>query len=84
MILYTSLLGVMSRESNYIKMRNSYKVRGIDRMTGKDKQRTINKDKGLGREKEIKLYRGGRVKEREGVGERERMKEFIYRMNEKR
>ena len=80
MILYTSLLGVMSRESNYIKMRNSYKVRGIDRMTGKDKQRTINKDKGLGREKEIKLYRGGRVKEREGVGEREN--ERVYLQNE--
>ena len=80
MILYTSLLGVMSRESNYIKMRNSYKVRGIDRMTGNDKQRTINKDKGLGREKEIKLYRGGRVKEREGVGEREN--ERVYLQNE--
>ena len=49
-------------------------------MTGKDKQRTINKDKGLGREKEIKLYRGGRVKEREGVGEREN--ERVYLQNE--
>ena len=57
-------------------MRNSYKVRGIDRMTGNDKQRTINKDKGLGREKEIKLYRGGRVKERERERERERLREI--------